>query len=93
MSWTDSVSYFSGGLFLGNAIPHLVSSQTGRPCQSAFAGPLGEKAVLGAGECALGGLQPRGGPADAGAAAGGGLLVSVHSAGHFCRFHGGNDPN
>lgn len=42
MSWTDLVSYFSGGLFLANAIPHLVSSQTRRPFQSAFAGPRGE---------------------------------------------------
>jgi hypothetical protein len=30
--------------------------------------------------------------AHAGAAAAGGLLISIYGAGHFGRFHGGNDP-
>ena len=36
------LSYFFGGLFLANAIPHLVSGMMGRPFQSPFARPRGE---------------------------------------------------
>jgi hypothetical protein len=39
MSWYSGVAYFFGGLFLANAIPHLVSGVSGRPLQSPFAWP------------------------------------------------------
>jgi hypothetical protein len=100
------VSYFFGGLFLANAIPHLVSGQLGRPFQSPFATPPGEglsssrlNVLWGSVNLALAyGLLVQVGTFDvrslahAGAAAAGGLLMSYYCAGHFGRFNGGNDP-
>jgi len=40
--WIHYVSYFFGGAFLANAIPHFVSGIEGRPFQSPFAKPPGE---------------------------------------------------
>ena len=40
--WIHYVSYFFGGAFLANAIPHFVSGIMGRPVQSPFAKPPGE---------------------------------------------------
>ena len=42
MNWLHLVSYFWGGAFLANAIPHLVSGQRGEPFQPPFAKPPGE---------------------------------------------------
>lgn len=42
MHWPYLVSYFFGGVFLANAIPHLVSGMMGRPFQSPFAKPPGK---------------------------------------------------
>jgi hypothetical protein len=42
MNWIHSVSYFFGGVFFANAIPHFVSGMMGRPLQSPFAKPPGE---------------------------------------------------
>jgi cytochrome b561 len=42
MPWLDEVSYFCGGIFLTNAIPHFVSGVMGRPFQSPFAKPPGK---------------------------------------------------
>ena len=42
MRWNHYVSYFFGGAFLTNAIPHLVSGVMGHPFQSPFASPPGE---------------------------------------------------
>ncbi len=42
MQWLDYVSYFFGGAFLTNAVPHFVSGVMGRPFQSPFAKPPGE---------------------------------------------------
>lgn len=42
MQWTHDVSYFFGGVFLANAIPHLVSGVTGRSFPSPFAKPPGQ---------------------------------------------------
>jgi hypothetical protein len=42
MPWTDYISYFFGGAFLANAIPHFVSGSMGRPFQSPFAKPPGK---------------------------------------------------
>jgi hypothetical protein len=41
MEWLHYVSYFFGGIFLTNAIPHFVSGLMGRPFQSPFAKPPG----------------------------------------------------
>jgi hypothetical protein len=42
MNWLHLVSYFFGGLFLANAVPHFVSGVMGKPFQSPFAKPSGE---------------------------------------------------
>ena len=42
MRWYHYLSYFWGGAFLCNAIPHFVSGVTGHPFQSPFATPPGE---------------------------------------------------
>ena len=42
MNWLHDLSYFFGGAFLFNAIPHFVSGTMGRPFQSPFAKPPGE---------------------------------------------------
>src|ERR1700675_1400798 len=42
MNWLHLVSYFFGGIFLANAIPHFVSGMMGRPFQSPFAKPPGQ---------------------------------------------------
>ena len=36
------VSYFFGGVFLANAVPHCVSGMMGRPFQTPFAKPPGQ---------------------------------------------------
>lgn len=41
MRWYHAVSYFFGGAFLVNAVPHFVSGVMGRPFQSPFASPSG----------------------------------------------------
>jgi len=42
MRWYHYFSYFWGGAFLANAIPHFVSGIMGHPFQSPFATPPGE---------------------------------------------------
>ena len=42
MNWLHLVSYFFGGIFVANAIPHFVSGIMGRPFQSPFANPPGK---------------------------------------------------
>lgn len=42
MRWYHYLSYFWGGAFLANAVPHFVSGITGHPFQSPFASPPGE---------------------------------------------------
>jgi hypothetical protein len=106
MPWIDYVSYFFGGAFCANSIPHLVSGMMGRPFQSPFAKPPGEglssstvNVVWGAFNLAVGyGLTLHVGAFDlhdtaqAGTAAAGALVISLFSARHFARFHGGNSP-
>ena len=41
MRWNHYVSYFFGGVFFANAVPHFVSGVTGHPFQSPFAAPPG----------------------------------------------------
>jgi len=42
MRWKHYLSYFFGGLFLVNAVPHFISGITGHPFQTPFASPPGE---------------------------------------------------
>jgi hypothetical protein len=42
MRWYHYISYFFGGAFLANAVPHFVTGVTGNPFQSPFAHPPGE---------------------------------------------------
>ena len=42
MNWLWLLSYFLGGAFAANAIPHFVAGTMGRPFQSPFAKPPGE---------------------------------------------------
>ena len=42
MAWLPLISYFFGGAFLSNAVPHFVSGMMGRAFQSPFAKPRGE---------------------------------------------------
>ncbi|HZD30162.1 MAG TPA: hypothetical protein VE779_00730 [Candidatus Angelobacter sp.] len=41
MEWAPYVSYFFGGIFLANAVPHFVSGMMGRSFQTPFAKPPG----------------------------------------------------
>ena len=42
MNWLHLVSYFFGGIFLANAVPHFVSGTMGQPFQSPLAKPPGQ---------------------------------------------------
>lgn len=103
MEWAHYIAYFFGGVFLANAIPHLVSGVMGRPFQSPFASPPGRglssstvNVLWGAFNLAAGYLLIcQVGSFDLHAAsqvavAGlGGLLISLFAARHFGQFHGG----
>jgi hypothetical protein len=106
MEWVHYVSYFFGGVFLANAVPHWVSGLMGRPFQSPFAKPPGQGLStssvnvlwgffnLAAGYvliCRVGNFDLR--STDHVVAAGlGALLISMMAARMFGRFHGGNSP-
>jgi hypothetical protein len=106
MQWMHYVSWFFGGAFLANAIPHVVSGTMGRPFQSPFAKPHGVglssstvnalwgflNLVVGyVLVCRIGDFDLR--STDHVVALGlGVLLTSVISARMFGRFHGGNSP-
>ncbi|HEY1746386.1 MAG TPA: hypothetical protein VGG11_06440 [Xanthobacteraceae bacterium] len=104
MNWWHLVSYFFGGAFLANAIPHAVSGMTGRCFQSPFAKPPGRglssptvNVVWGAFNLAVAyvlicrvGDFTLGSTADAASAGLGFLLLGLMLARHFGRFHGGN---
>ncbi|HEX4407188.1 MAG TPA: hypothetical protein VH206_00315 [Xanthobacteraceae bacterium] len=106
MVWLNLVSYFFGGAFLCNAIPHIVSGATGRPFQSPFAKPPGQGlssstvnvlwgalnlAVAYALICRVGEFNLRS-TTDVAVLGLGFLLIGIFSARHFGRFHGGNAP-
>jgi hypothetical protein len=104
--WTHHASYFLGGAFLANAVPHFVSGMLGRPFQSPFAKPPGQglssskvNVLWGFFNMAVGYvLICRVGNFDAHLthhviALGLGVLLSGMTAAHgFGRFHGGNSP-
>ncbi len=106
MSWLHYMSYFFGGAFIANAIPHFVSGTMGRPFQSPFATPSGEglsssvvNVLWGAFNfamgyllvCQVGNFDLRD-PLEVALAGMGALLMAVISARMFGRFHGGNSP-
>jgi len=107
MNWLWLVSYFSGGIFAANAIPHLVAGTTGRPFQSPFAKSPGKglssstvNVVWGFCNGLVGYLLlMHVGEFDMRATAQilafglGALLISIFSARHFGQFHGGNTPS
>ncbi len=104
MNWLHLVSYFFGGIFLANAVPHCVSGMTGRPFQSPFARPPGQglssstvNVLWGFFNAVVGYvLVLRVGNFDVRSTshvlvlAVGALLISLHAARHFGQFHGGN---
>ena len=106
MNWIHSVSYFFGGAFLANAVPHSVSGMMGRPFQSPFAKPPGKglssstvnvlwgffNLVVGyLLVCRVGNFDLRTAP-DIVALGLGVLFIGLISARGFGRFHGGNAP-
>jgi hypothetical protein len=100
------VSYFFGGVFAANAIPHFVSGVMGRAFQSPFAKPPGQglssstvNVVWGFSNAVVAYLLV----AHVGdfhlratshvlAFGLGALLISLFAARQFGRFHGGNTP-
>jgi hypothetical protein len=106
MTWLHLVSYFFGGIFLANAIPHFVSGLMGQPFQSPFAKPPGKglssstvnvlwgffNAVVGYLLVVRVGNFDLRATGDILALAVGALLISLQLARHFGQFHGGNSP-
>ena len=106
MNWLWLVSYFFGGAFAANALPHFVSGAMGRPFQTPFAKPSGEglssstvNVVWGFFNAVVaylllarvGAFDPRA-TFHMVAFGLGALLLSFFSARHFGQFHGGNTP-
>ncbi len=106
MEWLDYVSYFFGGAFITNAVPHFVSGVMGRPFQSPFAKPPGEGLSsstinvlwgffnLAVGyflTCRVGNFDLRS-MAHVAALGLGALLLALMTARMFGRFYGGNSP-
>jgi len=104
MSWLPFLSWFFGGAFLANAIPHIVNGTMGRPFQSPFAKPPGEGLSsstvnvlwgffnLVAGYllvCRVGDFDLRS-TLDVTALGAGALVIALFSARHFGRLHGGH---
>ena len=106
MTWHHLVSYFFGGIFMANAVPHFVSGIMGRPFQTPFAKPPGKglssstvnvlwgffNAVVGYLLVVRVGNFDMRSMSDVLAFAVGALLISFLMARHFGQFHGGNTP-
>jgi len=106
MNWIHLVSYFFGGVFLANTIPHLVSGMMGRPFQSPFAKPPGQgfssstvnvlwgffNVVAGYLLVVRVGSFDLRSTHDALALGAGASLISLQMARHFGQFNGGNAP-
>lgn len=106
MEWIYYVSYFFGGVFLANAVPHFVSGVMGCPFQSPFAKPPGQGlssstvnvlwgflnlVVAYVLLCRVGNFDLRS-TAHVIVSGSGVLLISMVGARGFGRFHGGNAP-
>jgi hypothetical protein len=104
MNWLHLVSYFFGGVFLANAVPHFVSGVMGKPFQTPFAKPPGKglssstvNVLWGFANfvfaylllLGVGQFDPRSVNCIAPLAIGA-LLLSLGTARHFGQFHGGN---
>jgi hypothetical protein len=104
MQYGHYAAYFFGGAFLANAVPHYVSGVMGRAFQSPFATPPGEglsssiiNVLWGFFNliaayiliCRIGNFDMRS-TAHIVAAGLGALLMSILTARHFGRFHGGH---
>jgi hypothetical protein len=107
MNWLHMVSWFFGGMFLTNAVPHFVSGMMGKPFQTPFAKPPGRglssstvNVLWGFANFVLawllllrvGHFDPQSIACIAPFAVGT-LLISLPSARHFGEFHGGNSPD
>jgi hypothetical protein len=106
MQWLHHLSYFFGGAFLANAVPHFVAGVMGEPFQTPFATPRGQglfsstvNVLWGFFNLVLSYLLVfRVGDfdlrltADAAALGLGMLAIGLLSARLFGRFHGGNVP-
>src|ERR1700678_3063637 len=107
MAWLHLVSYFFGGIFLANAIPHFVSGMMGRPFQSPFAKPPGQgfssstvnvlwgffNVVVGYLLVVRVGSFELRSTSDVLALGVGVLLISLQLGRHFGKFNGGNAPD
>ena len=106
MLWQHYLSWFFGGAFLANAIPHFVRGTMGRAFQSPFARPRGEglssstvnvlwgflNLVVGyVLVCRVGDFDFRS-SVDVAALGLGALLLALMLARRFGRFNGGNAP-
>ena len=106
MEWLHFVSYFFGGAFLTNAVPHFVAGAMGKPFQSPFAKPPGQglssstvnvlwgflNLVIGyALVCRVGDFDVKS-PSDVVSLGLGILAIGLLSARLFGRFNGGNTP-
>ena len=106
MDWLHLLSYFWGGAFLANTIPHLVAGLMGRPFQSPFATPRGEGfssstvnvlwgffnlVVAYLLLCRVGDFDLHS-TADVVSLGLGILLLSLFCGRHFGKFNGGNNP-
>jgi hypothetical protein len=106
MNWLDLVSYFFGGAFLANAIPHVVSGMRGEPFQTPFAKPPGQGLSTSTVNvlwgffniivgyllvCRVGEFGLRDAN-DVVALGAGAFLISLFLARQFGQFHGGNAP-
>jgi hypothetical protein len=106
MPWPIYLSYFFGGAFLANAIPHFVSGLMGKPFQSPFAKQPGQglssssvnvlwgffNIVIGyVLVCRVGTFDLRD-TGDVAAFGAGAFALALLSARLFGRFNGGNQP-
>jgi hypothetical protein len=106
MAWPHLLSYFFGGAFLANAVPHLVAGMMGRPFQSPFAKPPGQGLSSSTVNvlwgffnllvgyvlvCRIGDFELKDN-ADIAAFGFGALVLSLFGARHFGRFNGGDRP-
>ncbi|OZI61195.1 hypothetical protein [Bordetella genomosp. 11] len=106
MIWLHLISYFFGGAFLTNAVPHFVAGVKGEPFQSPFAKPPGQGLSSSTVNVLWGFLNLVIGytlifrvgdfdlkrTSDAIAFGLGILAIGLLSARLFGRFHGGNRP-